>query len=1055
MIASPPVMGFDAETASLSPLQTVGADQYTRHPSTRCLMAGYKPIGATKRPALWLEGDPVPDAIRMHIAAGGQFSGWNVIGFDRGIYNRILVPQHGWPALPDDAWIDSMHRAAHDNRPRSLDGCARSLGLEFQSNLKDTARIRRITNLAVTPLPALMGAILRNPGDYPAKLIEDMTWLAHRCVQDVELEEAVLVRLSPWPVVEPWLNMPAIDRRINDRGILIDTELVAGLAKAATYESHRLNGEIKETTRGAVPKHTQTGVLKEWLVSQGVPLPLKTVDDDPEDEGEDDPDDKPTKETVGSKWRLRKSDLADLLARSDVPDHCRTALEIRAEAAKASVAKLRRMLASVAPDGRLRGAFMLGGAQQTLRWSAILVQVHNLVRDVFANPDEIAEVNNLDVKRDRVEVMRLCDLSLKVAIETGRTGDPELMRLLYTRQRKDAQGRPYTEGVIGWISRMLRRTLCAPAGSVLLNGDFAQIEARIPMWLSGQEDKVQAYGRGEDMYRRQAAPVFGLLPEQLSKTQRQIGKVQTLFCGFGGGVNAFVPMAMNYGIRISREEAMPAVQSFRDDNPMLVKYWYNNLAAARYAVTYPGQEFWVPPKGLVSWFMKDGCLLNRLPSGRCLRYWNPELKQGYWADGSPKETPDLTVWFIKGRAVFRRTLWHGLSCLSAESKVITCQGVKRLIDVNLSDRLWDGDAWVKHDGVIFQGIRETVSFGGVRMTVDHKVFVDGVKRECGDVPFDSVACSYARHNRSPDWQNTSSEASRAELSQTYCMADTLRLRNRKTYGDEPLLGRRSKIVWLRGGYPQEWTETGARHTQYVAASSISCMEVDERPLSVTDASCMGELRRSRDICMQDVDAKFQNVLDGHGSNIRSRIDDRAARQQRRIQSGELLLGNARSARSEQAGQRDHRYSVGPYDSSRSVGEIRDQCDDTALPVERRLSTEHVVHTAGFSEPVFDILNAGPNHRFAVVGDDGRLILVSNCENQTQAIAADLLANGLVNCDRENLPVPLHVHDSIAAEVEEDRAEGLLPLFRQCMLAVPPWAAGLPVAVEADISARFG
>jgi DNA polymerase len=367
------------------------------------------------------------------------------------------------------------------------------------------------------------------------------------------------------------------------------------------------------------------------------------------------------------------------------------------------------------------------------------VQVHNLVRDTYANPDEIAEVNNLDPKRDREAVARLADEALRVAIEVGRTGDPELMRMMFTRRRRDAQGRDYQEGVTGWISRMLRRVLCAADGMTLLNGDFAQIEARIPMWLAGQEDKVQAYARGEDMYRRQAAPFFGLMPEQLSKTQRQIGKVQTLFCGFGGGVNAFVPMAMNYGIRISKEEAAPAVQSFRDDNPMLVTYWNNNLTAAIYAVTYPGQEFWVPPKGLVSWFMQGDCLLCRLPSGRCLRYWQPRLRQGTWPDGSPKDTPDLTVLFIKGRAVFRRTLWRGLSM----------------------------------------------------------------------------------------------------------------------------------------------------------------------------------------------------------------------------------------------------------------------------------------------------------------------------ENETQGIAADLLANGLAAADRENLPVPIHVHDSIAAEVVEDRAEAQLPLFRQCMLDVPAWAAGLPVAVEADISARFG
>lgn len=661
----PAVIGIDVETSSTVNLTARGADAYIRDPSTRCLMVGFHRVGQSGKPFLWLEGDPVPEAIVDHVASGGQFSGWNVIGFDRGIYARILVGHHGWPAVSDDVWRDSMHLAAHANRPRSLDGCAASLGLTFTASLKDTHRIRRITDAAKTPIPAPLGKILRSPEQFGPKLVEDMTWLAYRCVQDVELEEAVLLKLPPWPDMEPWLHMPAIDRRINDRGVLVDVELVRGLTKAAAYESERLNVEINDLTRGLVPKHSRVGALKEWLVREGVDLPLKTDPTEEDDEDEEDQPDgsgfKKPRETVGGKWRLRKSDIADLMARDDVPDHCREALAIRAEAAKASVAKLRRMLAMVGPDGRLRNVLKLGGAQQTLRWSGVDVQVHNLVRDTFANPDEVAEVNNLDPKKDRALVLHLCDVALRTGIEVGRTGDEEFMRQMFTRVRKDAQGREYTEGVIGWISRMLRRTLCAGSGRLLLNGDFAQIEARIPMWLAGQEDKVAAYNRGEDMYRRQAAPFFGLMPEQLSKTQRQIGKVQTLFCGFGGGVNAFVPMAMNYGIRISREEALPAVQSFRNDNPMLTSFWYNNLMAARYALMYPGQEVWTPPKGLVSWFTQDDCLLCRLPSGRCLRYWSPRLEVGKWPDGTVKDVPDITVLFVKGRAVFRRTLWHGLS----------------------------------------------------------------------------------------------------------------------------------------------------------------------------------------------------------------------------------------------------------------------------------------------------------------------------------------------------------------------------------------------------------
>ena len=76
------------------------------------------------------------------------------------------------------------------------------------------------------------------------------------------------------------------------------------------------------------------------------------------------------------------------------------------------------------------------------------------------------------------------------------------------------------------------------------------------------------------------------------------------------------------------------------------------------------------------------------------------------------------------------------------------------------------------------------------------------------------------------------------------------------------------------------------------------------------------------------------------------------------------------------------------------------------------------------------------------------------ENVTQAIAADLLACALVNCEKAGLPTVLHVHDNVANELPEQQAIDRLPEFKQCMLAMPDWTRGLPIAVEADVGARF-
>ena len=655
-----PMMSLDMETSSAAPLQKIGAPAYLGDASTRALMLAFHLIGTPGRPLLWCEGDPVPQAFADHIYQGGSFTGWNVVGFDRIAYRNLLICQHGFPPIDDDKWHDSMHLAAAANLPRSLDGCAKAVGLAFESNLKDSNRIRRVTDASRTPIPAPVRTILSHPERFDAKLVDDLRWLADRCVQDVELEENVLVRLPPWPQVEPWLRMPAIDRRINDRGVLMDRALVEGMAQAAEYEKTRLSREIAKLTKHQVPAVTNIEALKTWLLGCGVQLPRKEEKPKKGDlDGDDDlPDDDELEKATGSPWRLRKNDIADLLARDDVPEECRLALAIRSEAAKSSAAKLTKMLTTAGPDGRIRGALILGGAQQTLRWSGASFQPHNLVRDVFGNPDEIATANGLDVKKHKAEVKRLASMALSTAIDAGRTGDVDLLRMLYEVPRKDAQGRVYTAGVMTWISRMLRRTIAAPAGQMLLNGDFAQVEARITAWLAQQTDVLETYRTGGDVYKLAAASIFNVPLDAITKQMRQSGKISILACGFGGGPHALLAMAYGYGLILSLAEAIPIVKGWRQANEATVQYWYATDDAAANAIMYPGREFPVAPLGAVSYFMKDDCLCCRLPSGRLLRYWQPRLHQDYWEDGTPKARPSLTVIAIKGKSILRRSAYH-------------------------------------------------------------------------------------------------------------------------------------------------------------------------------------------------------------------------------------------------------------------------------------------------------------------------------------------------------------------------------------------------------------
>jgi DNA polymerase len=76
------------------------------------------------------------------------------------------------------------------------------------------------------------------------------------------------------------------------------------------------------------------------------------------------------------------------------------------------------------------------------------------------------------------------------------------------------------------------------------------------------------------------------------------------------------------------------------------------------------------------------------------------------------------------------------------------------------------------------------------------------------------------------------------------------------------------------------------------------------------------------------------------------------------------------------------------------------------------------------------------------------------ENIVQAICRDLLVEALLGCERAGLPVVLHVHDEIVAEVPAAEAEAALRRLAEIMSRPPAWAAGFPVEVEAYTAERY-
>ena len=85
----------------------------------------------------------------------------------------------------------------------------------------------------------------------------------------------------------------------------------------------------------------------------------------------------------------------------------------------------------------------------------------------------------------------------------------------------------------------------------------------------------------------------------------------------------------------------------------------------------------------------------------------------------------------------------GKTCLSPCTQVLTDAGWMAIVDVTTNHKLWDGQEWVTHSGLIHQGRKQVINLDGVKMTPDHKIFCDGSWKEARQVASSASTLSQA------------------------------------------------------------------------------------------------------------------------------------------------------------------------------------------------------------------------------------------------------------------------------------------------------------------------
>jgi DNA polymerase len=144
--------------------------------------------------------------------------------------------------------------------------------------------------------------------------------------------------------------------------------------------------------------------------------------------------------------------------------------------------------------------------------------------------------------------------------------------------------------------------------------------------------KLDLYRQGVDPYIYNAAETFNVSMDQVTKDQRQAGKIQELALQFLGGVGALRVMGRNYGMKITEGEAEMLRDAWRRANPWARQFGEALESAAMRAVMRPGT--W-EAAGRIQYAYDGGdWLWCKLPSGRLIAYFQPRLEnvETPWGD---------------------------------------------------------------------------------------------------------------------------------------------------------------------------------------------------------------------------------------------------------------------------------------------------------------------------------------------------------------------------------------------------------------------------------------
>lgn len=364
---------IDLETYSSADITKTGAFKYAEAPDFEILLLAcawddgpVQVIDMTDREPVTDERTAAKAAALASVVAGITDPDIVKVAHNSA-FERACLTRYLGRDLPPEEWEDTMILAAMNGLPLSLDAAGAALELRDQKIREGTALISYFCK-PCKPTIANGGRTRNRPEHAPDKWERFKAY----CKRDVEVEQAIYRRLRSFPVTDFERKVWALDARINERGVRIDTGLVAAaIAQNEAFTTRRM-AEMRRLT--GLENPNSVAQLKDWLETAGM-----------------------------SADSLNKTAVQELKDKAADPT-TRRVLELRQQLGKTSVTKYEAMQSAVCADGRVRGLLQYYGAGRTGRWAGRLVQVQNLPQNHLAGLGLVREL----VRERDLETLELC-----------------------------------------------------------------------------------------------------------------------------------------------------------------------------------------------------------------------------------------------------------------------------------------------------------------------------------------------------------------------------------------------------------------------------------------------------------------------------------------------------------------------------------------------------------------------------------------------------------------------------------------------------------------------